>query len=111
MKMPGVEPAPETRLPLISLLSQFYDDTGLAAGDDVDLPDLLAALTDLFLMFMLYVNESQAEFEGAELGAVAMFARMFADYAKETEKVRDKGGFLEFLSRQAGKAYGGDDDS
>lgn len=81
MTIPGIEPRPEIRGPLISLLTQLYtgaDQTpDMAVG--VDVPDATAGIVDMAIMFVLYAKE-------AEGGAGA--------------------DFLEFLHRQALKAEG-----
>jgi hypothetical protein len=90
-----MEPDPEIRGPLISLLTQLYDglDEGrvgetigegdLAAGATVELRDLEASIRDLAVMFMTYVRQTEAEHGGD---------------------------FLEFLRRQAEDAFRPDGD-
>jgi hypothetical protein len=90
-----MEPDPEIRGPLISLLTQLYDgldegrvgetiDEGdLAGGATVELRDPEASIQDLAVMFMTYVKQTEADHGG---------------------------NFLEFLRRQAEDAFRPDDD-
>jgi hypothetical protein len=90
-----MEPDPEIRGPLISLLTQLYEglDEGrvgetigegdLAAGATVELRDPEASIQDLAVIFMIYVKQTEAEHGGD---------------------------FLEFLRRQAEDAFRPDDD-
>lgn len=89
---------------MVSLLTQWYTALGRppgsqpAAGDDVDYPDNILAVIDLEKMFLQYVLEAGPDTVG--LGAIICLARMFAEFARETEKLVP-GNFLDFLQRQA----------
>jgi hypothetical protein len=103
---PSIEPRPEIRGPLISLLTQWYTGADKpTVGDSVALPDATAAIFDLWLMFLLYVQEAGEEYDNATLDAIVSMARMFVQYAKETEN-KHGADFQEFLRRQALEAFG-----
>jgi hypothetical protein len=110
VETPSIEPRPEIRGPPISMLTQLYIDSG---DDLIRLTDtdLWAAMQDLVLLFLLYVNETEHEHEGgsgrAVLDAIAKMARMFVEYVATAEQ-QHGGDFREFLQEQALEAFGGD---
>jgi hypothetical protein len=108
VETPSIEPRPEIRGPLISLLTQLYIDSG---DDLIELTEsnLWAALADLGLLFLLYVAEREHEVGGARstLDALASMARMFVKYVEASEK-QHGGDFRKFLQEQALEAFGGD---
>jgi hypothetical protein len=74
---PSTQPGPEIRGPLVSMLTQLYSgDSEIADG--VFVPGTTAAIVDLSLMFLTYVQEAEAEYGGD---------------------------FLEFLQRQAQEPF------
>jgi hypothetical protein len=82
---PAIQPGPETRRQLVTMLTQFYSGADEPTeGVDVQFPDALEAIIDLAMMFLAYVGETEAEHGGD---------------------------FLEFLQRQALEAFGEDDDA
>lgn len=58
MDAPSIEPRPEIRGPLVSLLTQFYN--GDEIGDVISISDAPAAIIDLAYMFVAYVAETEA---------------------------------------------------
>ena len=107
---PSIGRDPETRGPLVSLLTQWYTGAEQGTeGDRVDLPNDAAAIADLVLLFLLYVQETEAEHGEGSLDAIVSMATMFVQYARDTE-ARHGGDFLEFLQRQALEAFGGDEE-
>lgn len=109
METPSIEPRPEIRGPLISTLTQLYIDSG---DDRVELTetDLWAALADLWLLFSLYVGETEHKAGGDSpqviLDAFAGMARMFVKYVEAAEQ-QHGGDFRQFLQEQALEALGG----
>jgi hypothetical protein len=59
-------------------------------------------------MFLLYVRETGEEYGDGALEAVVALARMFVQYAKDTEEAHG-GDFLKFLRRQAMAVEAGED--
>ena len=62
MDTPSIEPRPEIRGPLVSLLTQV--DNGDEDADAISISDAPAAIIDLAYMFVAYVAETEAEHGG-----------------------------------------------
>lgn len=89
------------------MLTQLYVDS----GDDrieLDDTDLWAALQDLVLLFLLYVQETEEEHSSVQstLDAFASMAQMFIKYVESAENTYG-GDFRQFLRERALEAYGG----
>lgn len=56
-------PIPAIRLPLISLLTQYYTGADeLTSGQPVDLPHDLLSIMDLVVMFLEFARETEAAY-------------------------------------------------
>lgn len=90
------------------MLTQLYIESGDDRAEFGE-TDLWAALPDLMLLFLLYVQKTHAVAGGtpSTLYALAKMARMFVEYVTEIEE-KHGGDFREFLQEQALEAFGGD---
>lgn len=104
MEVPGIEPTPESRGPLITLLTQLYTETEVPGDNSTWFPDASASLVDLVLMFTTYVRDTGAAYGGGAPEAVDAMARMFVEYARTREQEHG-GNFQDFLQRQAVVPY------
>jgi hypothetical protein len=61
----AIEPGPETRQQLVTMLTQFYSGADEPTeGVGVEFPDGLEAIVDLAMMFLDYVRETEGQYGG-----------------------------------------------